>query len=871
MNSKKSIISTLITVFVVGMLVFLGPANALNISVSVSQNTAQYDEVVTFTANIDIESLERVPVDNISAIITDKDNNTVSTCYFDINANKLSLCDSSFVNITKTKDTSSYEYDKLTGYGSSGNVDFGYGYGYGYNNANPSDVELEYNISWRTPSINAQSNTYNIYIYVNSQGNGNSESFSVINAGEINVSMQKPTASLSQTSYSIFDNETITLNATGSADPNGFNLTNYVLENNNLTFASSNNSVFNAGGFSVGNYTMQFYVENQYGIVSDKSNVSIEVISTQRPTLSYKLSSNQIFENETLTINASASNDLNNYSITSYNLYENSSLITSSSSPIISLSSLSVGPHVYMLNAQNQYGIVSTPDNFTINVISTQKPVANTSMDSYSFLENETITIDASNSYDLNNYNINRYIVYNGTQVLTNTTNNQFSLSLESGNYSFDLRVVNEYGIVSDSKSFDVEVVSIKPIVVLDQNNYRVIEGTNLEIDMSSSYDPFNRSINSYMITNGMSVIANSNSPLINISNLAEGNYTFGARVVNSEGTNSEVVTFNVEIVDGAPIVSVNENEIEIYEGNNITIDASGSYDRHGFNITSYEVLNNGQILYNGADSIISLNLPEGNYSLEVYAVNENGIRSNPVSVDVKVISNFYENSFDFNVNSYIDNGKIKFDITTNKFFDDKKVKIKPQLQCLGAKFTYKDEFMSNRLILSQGKTWELEVDRNDFNLKVPYDSSCTFNAILFDENNNQITLSESVTFTYEKVLDNDNNGDAGEITIDQGEDIINYLTASFTGDFDTGFNSIGFDVRNTQSYPIKVEMKITVPEMDFEYYEDIKVGSNSKSNVLIPFYINENMEKGTYPIRFSYRINDEGDIRVKYGNLIIQ
>ena len=154
-NKKGSskILSVFMTLFVAGLLVIAGPVDALFLGLDGFKNTPYtFGENVNFIGKIDINSNERVDIQNVSIEVND-----VIVCTFDVSGSLLTSCDG--VNVSLISNTANHGY----GYGYSnfslgwnggnrssnaGNwTGNGYGYGYGYSGAG----ELVYNISIETP------------------------------------------------------------------------------------------------------------------------------------------------------------------------------------------------------------------------------------------------------------------------------------------------------------------------------------------------------------------------------------------------------------------------------------------------------------------------------------------------------------------------------------------------------------------------------------------------------------------------------------------------------------------------------------------------------------------------------------------------
>lgn len=225
MNTKiKTIFATTLTILILGIIISTGPANAINISISIPQTTSQYEEEISFISTINIENTELVPITNITAKIKDSSNNIIALCSFDIEGNKLSNCDSSFTDIQLLTNNTISDYGQL-------NVDsfnFGYGYGYGITEDTPSTIDLQYNITWQTPTIQSTQNSYTIEIELNANHLTNLFTKETQSTQVIDVAMEKPTVSLNKDYYEIIAGKNLTITAS-SNDPNGYNITTYKL------------------------------------------------------------------------------------------------------------------------------------------------------------------------------------------------------------------------------------------------------------------------------------------------------------------------------------------------------------------------------------------------------------------------------------------------------------------------------------------------------------------------------------------------------------------------------------------------------------------------------------------------------------------
>ncbi|HUV83776.1 MAG TPA: PGF-pre-PGF domain-containing protein [archaeon] len=164
-NTKK-IINISLTLFVILLVIFSGPASAVKVTMTAPTGRHYSDQTVTFTVDIDFQTGDRIPIDNIS--ITDLPKGDLS---FQPDGTKIS----GDAGYTVTKIASAdygygygYGYDFGYGYG----YDFGYGYGYGYD---PINHKFRYEIKISGLTLGTHSGTANIKV---NTGDTNKPSFS---------------------------------------------------------------------------------------------------------------------------------------------------------------------------------------------------------------------------------------------------------------------------------------------------------------------------------------------------------------------------------------------------------------------------------------------------------------------------------------------------------------------------------------------------------------------------------------------------------------------------------------------------------------------------------------------------------------------
>lgn len=145
-SGKSKIVSFALTAFVVGLLIFLGPVNALQLSLSGLQNIPYLaGETISFTGDIEIQNNEIINVRNVSVVV-----NGESVCTIDQWGWKLTDCDGVTINLVGYSSPYGYGYGYNT-FQSNGSGSYaGYGYGYGYHQGN-GPGHLVYDVTIETP------------------------------------------------------------------------------------------------------------------------------------------------------------------------------------------------------------------------------------------------------------------------------------------------------------------------------------------------------------------------------------------------------------------------------------------------------------------------------------------------------------------------------------------------------------------------------------------------------------------------------------------------------------------------------------------------------------------------------------------------
>jgi PGF-pre-PGF domain-containing protein len=181
-TKKKGIISVSLTLFIILMLVFSGPASAVRIQMESPSGNYYSGKTVTFTVDVEFQTDDLIPISTINVSNLPKGDLSFS-------ADGTQLSGSDDYDVTLTENTAAYRqgygygYDYGYGYG----YNFGYGYGYGYDSSAgvPSKLTYEIKIS------NLPINTYNREATIEVITESNQHVFSATQDYKFNV-IRKP-------------------------------------------------------------------------------------------------------------------------------------------------------------------------------------------------------------------------------------------------------------------------------------------------------------------------------------------------------------------------------------------------------------------------------------------------------------------------------------------------------------------------------------------------------------------------------------------------------------------------------------------------------------------------------------------------------
>ncbi len=331
---SAKLVSGILTVFVLGILLLSGPARAMEIGISVDDSDSKYsaDQSVIFTVNVDIETNERIPVQNLTLKIyndsaSHSNSYLVASCTFNLAGTNLTAC-TNFQDITKINSIGYANASGQFGYGygyNAGNwntsnqtfFDGGYGYGYGYDSGyDINNGELKYNVTWNAsgeglPTSSAAGDNYyaDLEAYAD-DSSGNYRIYAADSKTSIIYDNYLPNITAISTSQSGTTTKTVSLSVTTSENATCKYSTSvgYIYSNMTNTMSTTTNTTSHSQSFSyTSDTTATYYVgcQDTAGnamITSNSTTATIDVTESgggSSSTIYYTLSNNQFLEGYT--------------------------------------------------------------------------------------------------------------------------------------------------------------------------------------------------------------------------------------------------------------------------------------------------------------------------------------------------------------------------------------------------------------------------------------------------------------------------------------------------------------------------------------------------------------------------------------------
>lgn len=152
---NNRVFSVILTLIVIGLLLFSMPVKAFDLSLSAPSNSnPTQGEIITFSANVTISNAEIVPLESIK-IVFKNSLGVYENCTFNLSNNSETSC--SFLNVSFSEEDVSHTYGYSTAEFNSTNYYWGYGYGYGYTySPNLGNAVYSFDFSLNTSGLDVE-------------------------------------------------------------------------------------------------------------------------------------------------------------------------------------------------------------------------------------------------------------------------------------------------------------------------------------------------------------------------------------------------------------------------------------------------------------------------------------------------------------------------------------------------------------------------------------------------------------------------------------------------------------------------------------------------------------------------------------------
>lgn len=322
--------------------------------------------------------------------------------------------------------------------------------------------------------------------------------------------------------------------------------------------------------------------------------------------------------------------------------------LVNQNSATLTLNDLLEGIYIFRLTVTDNDG-ASNFDDVVVTVLPeliNALPVANAGQDKQIALPTNTASFNGSGTDSDGTIVSYSWIKISGPSVtLSNTNSSTLSLSnLVEGIYTFRLTVTdNDNATGSDDVKLIVnpELVNENPIAYAGADHIVTLPTNSLNINGSGS--DTDGTIVAYLwekVSGPTLTMSNTNNPVLVLSDLVEGSYSFRLTVTDDEGATASDgvnVTVNSEVINQAPTASAGPNQNIKLPTNSVVLNGSGS-DADGsiVNYSWIKISGPNVSMINADYATLTINsLVEGNYVFRLTVVDDDGLSG---SDEVKVI-----------------------------------------------------------------------------------------------------------------------------------------------------------------------------------------------------------------------------------------
>ena len=368
--------------------------------------------------------------------------------------------------------------------------------------------------------------------------------------------------------------------------------------------------------------------------LSNVATVHITIVAANIAPIANAGADQTIESGEVVTLNGSFSSDADG-SIESYLWTRNG--VEVGTGAIVVLSNLAVGTYTIDLLVTDDDGSTATDSVvITVNEVANVAPIADAGADQI-VDEGTDVTLNGGNSEDTDGNIVSYLWTESGAGVGTGESVLLSDLSV--GTHTITLLVTDDdEATATDSVVITVNAVENQAPIADAGADQTVDEGTEVTLDGSGSEDTDGGSIVSYLWTEEGAEVGTGEN--IVLSDLSVGTHTITLLVTDDEeATATDSVEITVNAVENlAPIADAGADQT-VDEGNEVTLDASGSEDSDG-SVLSYLWTDNGVEVGTGEIVVLS-NLAVGTHTIDLLVTDEEeATATDSVEITVNAVEN---------------------------------------------------------------------------------------------------------------------------------------------------------------------------------------------------------------------------------------
>ncbi|HSZ34035.1 MAG TPA: PKD domain-containing protein, partial [Puia sp.] len=509
-----------------------------------------------------------------------------------------------------------------------------------------------------TPTVSAlDAGRYTFQLTVtDNDGASSSATVRITVVGTVN---QPPTANAGANQEITLPLDSVTLNGTGSIDPDG-TITNYTWKQlsgpSTATIETAGSATTIATNLVQGTYSFQLTVRDNDGATStDTVSIAVDAAVNKPPVANAGVSQTITLPTSSASLDGSASFDPDG-TIASYSWAQisgpSTATITGGTTTKPTVSGLIVGRYMFQLTVTDNGGATAKATvRITVLAAPNQAPIANAGTDQTISLPTTSVSLDGTKSHDPDG-TISSYrwteISGNPVTIVNSTTATPTVTGLSAGTFVMQLIVTDNEGATgTDNVTITVKPAVNQPPVAIAGNDIDLVLPTNsTALNGTKSYDPDGRIVSYSWVQvsgPGSAVIGSYNTATPTVSGLIVGQYVFQLTVTDNEGakaTDKVTVTVTANILP--PIANAGTDTTIAIPANSSVLNGSASKAQSG-SLMSYQWTQlNGpsDATISASDSAVTTvqGLSGGEYTFQLTVTDSYGQSSN-ATVTVSVMS----------------------------------------------------------------------------------------------------------------------------------------------------------------------------------------------------------------------------------------